>query len=103
MILHTERKHDFRQPSPWRRLLAFLCAFVMLISVSGVTAFAKNDNTIYSDPVRVPIRATETPQPNGEPEETLIPDETAELPEETSVPDAAEKETTAEETEEMPE
>ena len=97
MILRTERKHDFRQPSPWRRLLAFLCAFVLLISVSGVTAFAKNDNTIYSDPVRVPIRPTEEPQPDGEPEETLIPDETAEPPEETPEPDTTEIEITTDE------
>ena len=97
MILRTERKHDFRQPSSWRRLLAFLCAFVLLISVSGVTAFAKNDNTIYSDPVRVPIRPTEEPQPDVETEETPLLDETAELPEETPEPDAADKEPTADE------
>ena len=97
MILRTERKHDFQQPSPWRRLLAFLCAFVLLISVSGVTAFAKNDNTIYSDPVRVPIRPTEEPQPDGEPEENLMLDETAELPEETPEPDATEIEITTDE------
>ena len=75
MTNRRERKREFRQPTPWRRLLAFLCAFELLISVSGETAYAKNDNIIYSAPVTAPIRKADTPQPE-EAAETPAPEVT---------------------------
>ena len=113
MTNRRERKRDFWQPNPWRRLLAFLCAFELLISVSDETAYAKNDNTIYSAPVTAPIRNPETPQPEEaaetpEPEgATVNTEEHTEVNSETEEP--TETETTAEnpednhnEQEEMP-
>ena len=113
MTNRRERKREFRQPTPWRRLLAFLCAFELLISVSGETAYAKNDNIIYSAPVTAPIRNADTPQPE-EAVETPAPEVTTVYTEENTennpeTEEPTETETTAEnpddnhnEQEEMP-
>ena len=113
MTNRRERKREFRQPNPWRRLLAFLCAFELLISVSGETAYAKNDNIIYSAPVTAPIRKADTPQPE-EAAETPAPEVTTVYTEENTennpeTEEPTETETTAEnpddnhnEQEEMP-
>ena len=51
-----------------RKLIALVSAFMLLISSSGITAFA--DDSIYSDPVTVPgNQTTVTPVPET-PEET---------------------------------
>ena len=91
MTNRRERKREFRQPTPWRRLLAFLCAFELLISVSGETAYAKNDNIIYSAPVTAPEEAEETPAPEVT---TVYTEENTENNPETEEP--TETETTAE-------
>ena len=55
-----------------RRLIALVSAFMLLISSSGITAFA--DDSIYSVPVTVPGQTTATPAPEN-PEETVPPAE----------------------------
>lgn len=103
MTNRRERKRDFWQPNPWRRLLAFLCAFELLISVSGETAYAKNNNTIYSAPVTAPIRNQETPQPE-EAAETPEPEgATVNTEEHTEVNSETEEPTETETTVENPE
>ncbi len=103
MTNRRERKREFRQPNPWRRLLAFLCAFELLISVSGETAYAKNNNTIYSAPVTAPIRNQETPQPE-EAAETPEPEgATVNTEEHTEVNSETEEPTETETTVENPE
>ena len=72
MINRNVQDRTFRQMKGWRRLLAWLCAFMLLISSSGVTAFA-DSGEIYSAPATAPgNRVQQTPAPEeaeGEPEE----------------------------------
>lgn len=85
MFNRNDPERKIRQVKGWRKLTAFLCAFVLLVSSSGLNAFAQ---TIYSDPVTVPVQNTdapeETPAPAGMAEdgENAEPagDEPAEIP-----------------------
>ena len=72
MINRNDQNRNSRQVKGWRRLLAWLCALMLLISSSGVTAFADSDG-IYSAPVTAPanqVQQTPAPdEPEGEPAE----------------------------------
>lgn len=68
MINRNNQKHNFQQINGWRRLLAWLCSLTLLISSSGVTAFADNDDGIYSVPVTAPgNQVSVTPAPEEAP------------------------------------
>ena len=67
MMNRYEMKVNNGQKKGWRRFLALLSALMLLISSTGITAFAEApDEDIYSDPVTAPIpkpAAEETPAP----------------------------------------
>ena len=69
MINRNNQHNNPQQVKGWRRLLAWLCAFMLLISSCGVTSFAAAER-IYSAPVTAPIiQAEETPGPEDADEE----------------------------------
>ena len=90
MFNRNDPERKIRQVKGWRRLTAFLCAFMLLFSSCGLNAFAQ---TIYSDPVTVPVQNTETP------EETPAPADAGVTGEET---EPVTDEPAAEETAEIP-
>lgn len=97
MIGQRKRIREIRQTGTRRRLIAFVSAFVLLFSVVS-SAFAQNDEGIYSVSVTVPaFRPEETPAPEGaaEPEE-----EQEEKPEEPAETENAEADPEEKETEE---
>ena len=106
------RKRVFRRTGTGRRILSCLFAFVWLFSASGLSAFAEND-IIYSEPVTVPIRMPETPQPEAiaeevpdEPVTEENPDEAGALPAgetEEAEPEPADEEARPDAAEELPE
>lgn len=112
MMNRYEMKANNGQKKGWRRFLALLSALMLLISSTGVTAFAEApDEDIYSDPVTAPIpkpAADETPAPKTsekpaeEETEKPLPEEETEKPAEEVTEKPAEEETekpTEEETE----
>ena len=69
MINRNNQHNNPQQVKGWRRLLAWLCAFMLLISSGGGSAFAAEER-IYSAPVTAPIiQAEETPGPEDADEE----------------------------------
>ena len=101
MIMRIDRIRGSRQKGAARRLLAILSAFVLLFSATG-SAFAQNDQGIYSVPITVPPFQPEvTPGPEGEPEETIAPEEdpedTEEMPGEEDPDETPDKEENGEE------
>ena len=67
MINRNDHQSIFQQMKGWRRGIAFLCALMLMISSSGITAFADNSDGIYSAPVTAPgNRVTTTPPPAEE-------------------------------------
>ena len=76
MINRNESKSLYSPYKGWRKLLALLCAFTLLVSSGGVAAFAEEDDDIYSVPVTAPGSTLKhTPSPEGDPEETPAPEE----------------------------
>ena len=75
MFNRNDPERKIRQAKGWRKLTAFLCAFVLFVSSCGLNAFAQ---TIYSDPVTVPALSTETPDETPAPAETSETGEDAE-------------------------
>ena len=73
MFNRNDPERKIRQVKGWRRLTAFLCAFMLLFSSCGLNAFAQ---TIYSDPVTVPAQNTEAPEETPAPAEEEAPAET---------------------------
>lgn len=89
MINRNDQKNHFQHMKGWRRKIALLCALMLLVSSSGITAFADTDDGIYSAPVTAPARVTVTPRPEEEPAvtpgeettgETAAPEETEKAP-----------------------
>lgn len=87
MMNRYQMKANNGQKKGWRRFLALLSALMLLISSTGVTAFAEaSDEDIYSDPVTAPI-----PKPAAE--ETPAPETSEEPPEEETTEPVPEEET----------
>ena len=101
MIIMNNQKQNNRSGNGGRRLLAWLCALMMLVSSSGITAFADPGQDIYSDPVSVPKDAEETSGPAEEDPQVADPSGDAiDNPEETG--EEAQEGAAEESTEETP-
>ena len=88
MFNRNDPERKIRQVKGWRRLTAFLCAFMLLFSSCGLNAFAQ---TIYSDPVTVPAQNTESPEETPAPADAAVTGEDAEpVIDESAAEDAAE-------------
>lgn len=80
MINRNHQENNYRQIKGWRRLLACLCAMMLLVSSSGLSAFAESADDIYSDPVHVPKNREEVTVPPAEDPETMEPSGETEKP-----------------------